>query len=180
MHALDNPFWTYSLAAYAQDGVAAECLALQDRAGLDVNLLLLCCWHGTRGTRIDEGDMRRAIKIAEDWTGPVVAPIRAVRRHLKPLAGDPDIAALRKQAAALELAAERIQQARLFAETGALPEGSDGPGRAAAANLCLYLSLARPDADRPIQDSLLKLLRAAFPDASEADIVSAPASPAPE
>ena len=38
----DNPFWNYSLALYARAEVAKTCLALQDRLGLDVNLLLFC------------------------------------------------------------------------------------------------------------------------------------------
>jgi hypothetical protein len=33
----DNPFWTFSLAVYAQPGVAAECLALRTAANMRKN-----------------------------------------------------------------------------------------------------------------------------------------------
>ncbi|WP_420404030.1 TIGR02444 family protein [Nisaea sp.] len=178
MHSLDNPFWAYSLATYAKDSAAAACLDLQDGKELDVNLLLLCCWLGSRSVKLTRGDVRRAIKLADEWAGPVIAPLRAVRRHLKPLSADPDLAAFRKQVAALELSAEQFQQARLHGAFCELAESGGAPVRAATANLRLYLSLTHPEAGEEIQDSLLKLVRAAFPDASEADIVSALAAPA--
>ncbi|UUX51001.1 TIGR02444 family protein [Nisaea acidiphila] len=180
MRTLENPFWSYSLSTYARENVAAECLSLQDREGLDVNLLLLCCWLGSRGTEMSAEDIRRAITAAGDWSLPVIGPIRAVRRHLKPLAEDEQIAAFRKQVAALELAAEQIQQAQLFAETRALAPGKTEPAIAAAANLRLYASLTKPGRHAEIQESLLKLLCAAFPDAMEVDIVSTLADPASE
>ncbi|MBO6560307.1 MAG: TIGR02444 family protein [Nisaea sp.] len=178
MCALDNPFWTYSLTTYARDGAAAACLDLQDQYDVDVNLLLLCCWLGTEGVALDSETVRRAIQLADEWAGPVIAPLRAVRRHLKPLAVDSEIAAFREQVAALELSAEQIQQARLHAAFEGLSGSGDDPVRAAVGNLRLYLSLAAPGAGDGIQDSLLKLVRAAFPGAAEADIVSALAVPA--
>ena len=36
----DNEFWRFSLAVYKPPDVAAECLALQEAVGLDVNLYL--------------------------------------------------------------------------------------------------------------------------------------------
>ena len=47
----DNEFWRFSLAIYKPPDVAAECLALQEAVGLDVNLLLFCAWLGTRSNR---------------------------------------------------------------------------------------------------------------------------------
>lgn len=43
---LENRFWRFSLAVYAAPGVADECLALQERCGIDVNILLFCAWVG--------------------------------------------------------------------------------------------------------------------------------------
>jgi uncharacterized protein (TIGR02444 family) len=34
-----NPFWEFSLAFYAEPGVAPACLAMQDLEGVDVNLV---------------------------------------------------------------------------------------------------------------------------------------------
>jgi uncharacterized protein (TIGR02444 family) len=36
----DDPFWRFSLDLYGRPGVAPACLALQDEAGADVNLVL--------------------------------------------------------------------------------------------------------------------------------------------
>jgi len=36
----ESPFWRFSLRFYSRPGVAAACLALQDEAGADVNLML--------------------------------------------------------------------------------------------------------------------------------------------
>ena len=41
---LDNAFWKFSLAVYAAPGVPEECLAVQERYGVDVNVLLFCAW----------------------------------------------------------------------------------------------------------------------------------------
>ncbi len=41
-------FWDFSLAIYRQPGVPEECLALQERLGADVNLLLLCAYLGAK------------------------------------------------------------------------------------------------------------------------------------
>ena len=45
----DSAFWRFSLELYARDGVPAACLALQDREGADVNLVLLALWLGESG-----------------------------------------------------------------------------------------------------------------------------------
>lgn len=42
----ENEFWQFSLAVYAAPGVEAECLALQEALGIDVNLLLFFVWLG--------------------------------------------------------------------------------------------------------------------------------------
>ena len=49
----ENVFWTYSLAVYRRKEVAQCCLALQDDAGVDVNLLLYAGWLAGKGQRLD-------------------------------------------------------------------------------------------------------------------------------
>ena len=63
----DNPFWDFSLAVYHRPGVAQACLALQDRRGLDVNLLLFCCWAGSLGRRLEPQDIARLRRAVGDW-----------------------------------------------------------------------------------------------------------------
>ncbi len=128
----DNAFWRFSLAFYATPGVAPACLALQDREGLDVNLVLFCCWVGVA---LDRAVLAEAEALVAEWRTEVVQKLRAVRRWLKPL---PEAAGLRAAVAAQELAAEQHQQAMLHRWAMARwPDAGAVPGRHAAANLAL-------------------------------------------
>ncbi|HET6519133.1 MAG TPA: TIGR02444 family protein, partial [Geminicoccaceae bacterium] len=78
------PFWTWSVEVYGRDGVAAACLELQDRHGLDVNLLLLACWlAAAHGRALDGATLARARAASGRWQAEVVRPLRAARRALK-------------------------------------------------------------------------------------------------
>ncbi len=116
MLELDNPFWRFSLAAYAAPGVADECLALQDTHGIDVNVLLFCAWVGTaRRTVLTADDLATIEAGVQPWREAAVHPLRAARRGIKALsAADDEIATLRKDVAALELRAEQVEQAMLY------------------------------------------------------------------
>lgn len=120
--------WRFSLDFYRLPGVEEALLALQDRDGRDVNLVLYALWHGWSG-RGPLGAERLAA--AEAAAAPVreriAAPLRALRRALKP-DPDPAVQTLRERVKALELEAERIAQARLAAL--ALPAAA-APARAA-------------------------------------------------
>jgi len=140
-------FWNFSLGLYGRPGVAQACIALQDGFGLDVNLLLFCCWHGQANRRLTDEDLRRAMSAAEAWQREVVQPLRAVRRRLK--AGVAPISAaeceaLRRKVNDLELEAERIAQAALEA----LPGPAAGRRPVVAENLALYLKLMGRDPAR--------------------------------
>jgi uncharacterized protein (TIGR02444 family) len=130
--------WEFSLATYAAPGVADECLALQDRHGLDVNIALFCCWYGWSGRgRLTAAGIAAAEARVADWTRDVVVPLRAVRRALKPLAA-PQAATLRTSVKRLELDAEREEQRLLVAGAAGASPAAD-PRRDAAANLDSYL-----------------------------------------
>jgi uncharacterized protein (TIGR02444 family) len=135
-----DEFWAFSLALYARPGVAAACLRLQDERGLDVNLLLLCCWLARSGRgRLSEDDLAAAEADATPWRRDVIEPLRAVRRAFKGLsdAASPSLYAELKQ---LELRAEREEQRQLLAG----PLGRRTAARAVegdlVANLDLYLA----------------------------------------
>jgi uncharacterized protein (TIGR02444 family) len=134
--------WRFSLAVYARPGVAQACLALQDRAGLDVNLLLFCCWAGLRGHRLSPAELDEAAAAAGPWQREIVAPLRAIRRRLKQATGLERRAgeALYAQAKALELAAEEAEQRLLAAAVPVAPReaGDADQAACAAANLRLY------------------------------------------
>ena len=147
-------FWNFSLGLYGRPGVAPACIALQDGFGLDVNLLLFCCWHGQANRRLGEEDLRRAIGAAEAWQREVVQPLRAVRRRLKAgVAPIPAVEseALRRKVNDLELEGERIAQATLEA----LPVPAAGRRPAVAENLAVYLKLMGRDPARAPELALL-------------------------
>lgn len=134
-------FWSFSLDFYGRSGVAEACLELQDRHGLDVNLVLYCCW---RGDILAQGQIQAAIDLTAPWRTEIVQPLRALRRRLKPgfpPFPDAEALALRKRIADAELEAERLQQQALDAL--ARNEGPISlPSRqAAAANLTLLAAL---------------------------------------
>jgi uncharacterized protein (TIGR02444 family) len=133
-------FWRFSLALYAGPGVAEALIALQDRAGRDVNLMLFALWLGATGGQPLDAAALNAAEASSAAVNAVVAPLRALRRQLKD-AADRDVQALRSRIAALEIAGERRAQCRLAAGGRAEPRPGPEEDRlaAATANLALYL-----------------------------------------
>lgn len=136
----ENQFWRFSLEIYAAPGVAAECLALQERVGADVNVLLFCAWLGWRGVTLAADDIASICPIVDEWQKSVVLPLRSARQFMREMPDD-KIIELRKRISADELEAEKIEQAMLFryAETR-WPFDKGGSSAAAAQNnLLLYI-----------------------------------------
>lgn len=163
----DSPFWGFSLALYGGPGVADACLSLQDRHGLDVNLLLFCCWAGAQGRALDASDVARLLASVEDWQRSVVRPLRQVRRRLKGLAAAESgrLGDLRRAIKDCELAAERIEQAILHdALPPSAPQTPPAARQAAcaAANLAVYLEVAGVPIGSRDGAELETLLRGAF------------------
>jgi len=107
----DHPFWDWSLRVYAAPAVEKALLELQDRHGLDVNLLLFAGWTSLTGQgRLTESAWGELVAATADWRTKVIEPLRAVRRHLKRDRGGADAEALRSRVKALELDAEHAAQ----------------------------------------------------------------------
>ncbi|MDP3801061.1 MAG: TIGR02444 family protein [Phenylobacterium sp.] len=124
----------WSLKAWAADGVADACLELQDSAGQNIPLLLWAAWCATEGRTPDEDALEAAADTARAWQETAIAPLRAVRRALKPRAPDLDDAdreAVRAQVKAVELEAER----RLLAALEVIAPPPTGPAQASLAAL---------------------------------------------
>lgn len=155
----DHPFWNFSLDLYGRQGIAPACLRLQDRLGLDVNLLMAGCWvAASGGGRLGDVDWRRLIDATAGWRAEVVGPLRAMRRWMKntDFPGMPDglAAALRERIKALELDAEHAQHLALAGLIARPPDaGRSAPARRsdAIANMTGYAACAGAhpgDADR--------------------------------
>lgn len=164
-------FWDFSVRTYSQAGVADACLALQDQYGVDVNLLLYCCWAGGRSAALDDETFRRALDFSQIWADRVVRPLRGVRRWMKSsgcaheLVVLDDCMALRQAIKSDELRAEKLQQAaleslpRIGRSKGQIPPGP----RAVSANLQLYCKAAGIAWSEEVRSRLGVILRAAFP-----------------
>jgi uncharacterized protein (TIGR02444 family) len=116
--------WRFSLAFYARPGVATALVALQDRDGLDVNVILYALWLGlARGQAMTAADLAAAEAAAAPLRDAVVVELRGLRRRLR-AHPDPDVQALRRRVQALEISAERAVQERL---AGSVPAPHPGP-----------------------------------------------------
>ncbi|MDI1366281.1 MAG: TIGR02444 family protein [bacterium] len=110
--------WDWALKAYARQDVADACLNLQDGHGQNVPYLLWAAWAAGEGRTVDP---KVAALLMRRWDAEIGAPLRGVRRALKPTS--PDIADqaredLREAVKAVELRSERVLLESLEALTG--------------------------------------------------------------
>lgn len=122
-----DALWAFSLRVYALPEVAEACLSLQDRYGIDVNLLLFCCWAGRA---LDEADFDMADAAVATWRRDVVEPLRAVRRGLSSVSSE-SARVVRRHVKDAELAAERVAQSLIVGAVPVLP-GPAAPGLSVA------------------------------------------------
>ena len=134
-------FWTFSTRLYAAPGVKQACLALQDRFGADVNLVLFCLW-----TVLDDTQWQAALRVSSEHQARI-APIRA-RRNAVPRT-DP----ARPGLLAEELDAEKAEQKALEALVDHTPPDSE----TGQAQLRRYATALGVDADGFMEAAVLVL-----------------------
>lgn len=169
MSERDGSFWAFSLEVYGRPGVAPACLALQDRHGLDVNLLLFCCWAARQSVALDRRTLAAAEAAVAGWRNQVVKPLRGLRRRLKRESegfAAADVAALRERVLAVELEAERLEQVRLEELLPSPAESTESGPTLALRALRLYFRLEGVDPDDVDDRDCLALLAGTFPEAS--------------
>lgn len=141
--SLNEKLWQFALDVYGVEGVAAECVDVQDRYGVDVCLLLAAGFAAEAGLAPDAEVLRRWNGVVANWRETVIAPLRKVRRDLKQEAANcVDVADLRRAVQAAELQAERRELDMLASEIA----GFAGAGAS-----------DRPH-DEMVQDTLAKAL----------------------
>ncbi|MCF8467881.1 MAG: TIGR02444 family protein [Sneathiella sp.] len=167
-----SQLWDFAVKLYNNSDVSAACLRLQDRRGLDVNLLLFCVWAAASGRgRLSDQELVAGIDAARVWQAEVVAPLRHVRRFLKgPIApADNRLGAeLGRGVSDSELFAEHME-VQMLAEILRRPAtGSFDPqerGIEAADNLAAYLTQVTRDLDSDDLADLRIIWQQAFPGA---------------
>lgn len=165
-----NPFWDYSLSIYGKPGVADACVFLQDRYGLDVNIMLFCIWFASSGRGpLDGKDIDDCVRRTGDWRGQVIEPLRSIRRACRdqPL-GVPEflLQIFRPLMRDIELHAEHVEQL-VLAETVRDRPAEDVAGDVrvndAEQSLFAYVRGAGLERDASIDECIGKILLAAFP-----------------
>lgn len=126
--------WDFALALYTRPGVAPLCLALQDKHGANVNLVLFSCWLEVRQLPLD---LPAALACVSTWETRYVQPLRALRRQMKQefAANLAEVAEVREQIKRAELSAER-QELHWLEQLAS--EWQSAPA-CAGDNLALYL-----------------------------------------
>ena len=173
----DHPFWDFSLEVYMAPGVGEACLELQDRHGLDVNLLLFCLWVGASGRgALEDAEVRGLMSAVEAWHDEIVRALRGVRTRMKggmPPAPDALAESLRQRVQKIEIDCEHTEQLMLAASIDRTADDSrtpDGCAADAADNAAGYfrgLGREPSDADR---SCLAVMLGVAFPEVPPARI----------
>ena len=157
-----SPFWQFSLRFYRLPDVADACIALQEQAGVDVNLLLYLLWQASRGRRFSVPDVEALETKIRPWRDATVIPLRNVRRALRTppqLVSGGTAEAFRHRIKAVELEAERLQQEAMYEIALVEPlEQEVAVGDAARSNVAAYEEMLRV----PFAKSATGTLFAAF------------------
>jgi uncharacterized protein (TIGR02444 family) len=153
-------FWRFSLRFYRQPAVADVCIALQEQAGVDVNLLLFLLWHATYKRALSAAEVAELEGRIGPWRDATVIPLRAVRRALKspPALVAPATAELfRTKIKAVELEAERLQQEAMYELARPPLLGHEAPSQedAARANVAAYETMRRTAFPKSATETLL-------------------------
>ena len=123
---------------YGRPGVAEECFALQQAIGADVNVLLFCGWTGARGIALSREDLEKIIGHVGAWQDRVVGPLRNIRQDMKSL----KVESFRARLKTIELEAEQIEQAMLFAHARCIRSADVHHGDAIAHNVNQCVAVA--------------------------------------
>lgn len=159
-----HSFWTWSVGVYGRPGVEQMLLDLQDRLGLDINILLFACWTAMYRRRpLSVGECGHLVAATREWRDNVIVPLRAVRRFMKTEQGMAGAEDLRENVKRLELEAEQIMQQRLAGMVELDRDGGDAmadPAEIVMAGFEAYLLAENIGATARDRDLLSSLARA--------------------
>ncbi len=175
-------FWDFSVRTYRTLGVSDACLSLQNDYGVDVNMLLFCCWVGAAVGPFDGELFKRAREYSARWAENVVIPLREARTWMKLTGCDSDVVPtascmeLREEIKTVEFAAEKMQQEALESMVSVDRTRDERPKQIVedvAANLMLYLEGLNIQPAIEVRKKLSVIVCAAFPDFDKKTIAKA-------
>jgi uncharacterized protein (TIGR02444 family) len=153
--------WPYALEVYGRPGVEPLMLRLQDAHGQCAAFLLWRLWLAASGRAPDAATLEAGAAMARAWQDAAVAPLRKLRRDLKPPSGPGGESArrrLREGVQALEIDAERMLLQML--EDASPVAEDDGGGAAESLAEALASAVAAWGGDPPAE-ALAELARLA-------------------
>lgn len=176
--AKGNPFWEFATWTYSQPGVEKAILSLQNRMGVDINMVLFCVWLAYRGSNGNDlaQHLAGALQMSREWQRDLVEPIRTCRENLKIVIDGPDLIgrnrevanALRERLKANELDLEALQILGLYGlvATGDHDEGAPvdivTQKEDAQNNLNVYFAATGVTLDHLAQSHVLRVLNNVF------------------
>jgi len=152
-----GPHWDFALKLYGGEGVSPACLVLQDRAGIDVNVLLVALYAAHIGKGVGAAEIAALDVAGEPIRNGVVVPLRTVRRQMKGADFGPATEQARNKVKVAELAAEQLEQAALAAVVTKWANGAVSAEAVVAAAVAHY---GRPE-DDDIRSAMALIARAA-------------------
>ncbi|KSV74449.1 hypothetical protein N182_27800 [Sinorhizobium sp. GL2] len=155
-----HPAWDFVTRLYERPGVAAACLALQERHGIDVTLMLFCLWRGSAEGVIPDGQMGALAAAAREWREATVTQIRVARRWLRQ---QPEHERLYRTVLAAEIDCEH-GELLMLAQLADISGGRRKPATEAMAdNLTAFFSELGVEPDEEDRQSIDVILAAATP-----------------
>lgn len=169
-----HEFWRYSLKVYGNTNVRDLCLSLQNRFGININLILFCCWFSTTGRGpIAEKYMRQLLNELKPWHQGITEGLRELRHRLSNFHQQTWAETLRKEILADELTAEQIEQLLIIT---ALPgviikhRSQSQKINDCICNFHTYITSMELDLDQDGYDLLQRLLLEVFPSSSHREL----------
>jgi uncharacterized protein (TIGR02444 family) len=80
---VDLSLLDFSTAFYAKPKIQSACLILQDQYGMNVPLLLCCCWAGLHNGALPEQLLQKMKQYTETYSLQTIEPLRAIRKAMK-------------------------------------------------------------------------------------------------
>ncbi|MDF1721281.1 MAG: TIGR02444 family protein [Minwuia sp.] len=166
-----NELWDYATRVYGRGRAQEACLAMQDRHGLDVNVLMFCCWVASSGRgRFRDGELEHALQAVDRWHDHVIGNLHQLKLFLKGgVAPAPKTLSddLRRVVVESELHAEHVEVLMLHTSLTRVGTGTFDRVQQiedSLANLFRYFTLINVDTDDRDLSALIEILIAAFPD----------------
>ena len=161
----NETFWDYSIRTYEK--LNSPFIFLQDHAGLDVNLLLFCCWVGQAGRVLSDKQIILLCEKVMPVRDNLINPLRKARRFAKTLGVISDPERFKNNILSIELESERVEQAILLDTLNNFSDeyfiSFQDEVENTVANLKAYLSVAAVDFNEETKVALRALMRTIFP-----------------